>query len=226
LAQCCPTPYNTYKIAIFFIGIVAMKKSKDIMGQSEHTIKAVIQRTRDLEEQGLSRNQVRLLAGRGELVEYGRGLYAPSHVPISAQHTLVEVALRVPRAIICLTSALRFHELTTQDPWQIHILLPIGAWTPKLEAIELAVFRTGEPTSWTEGIEVHEIEGVSVSITTIARTVADCFKWRRRVGLDIALEALKESVIGKRTTIAEINYFARQNRVEKVMRPYIEAIVA
>jgi predicted transcriptional regulator of viral defense system len=185
-----------------------------------------ILRTRDFERQGHSRDQVRRLAERGELVEYGRGLYAYPDTPVSAHHTLAEVSLRVPRAIICLASALQFHNLTTQAPWEVSILLPVGAWTPKLDTVELAVFRTGDATALTDGVEVYEIEGVPVRVTGIARTVADCFKWRRRVGLDVALEALKEALREKRTTIEEITRFARANRVEKVMRPYLEAILA
>lgn len=188
-----------------------------------------ILRSRDLEARGLSRTQIRQLAEQGDLAQYGRGLYAHPDAPLSEHHTLAEVALRVPRAIICLTSALRFHDLTTQDPWQVYILLPVGAWTPKLDTIDLAVFRTSSRESntlFSEGVETHEIEGVPVHVTSVARTVADCFKWRRRVGLDVALEALKESIREKRTTIEEITRFARKNRVENVMRPYLEAIVA
>jgi predicted transcriptional regulator of viral defense system len=185
-----------------------------------------ILRTRDFERQGRSRDQVRRLAKRGELIAYGRGLYAYPNSPVSAHHTLAEVALRVPRALICLTSALRFHELTTQDPWQVHILLPLGSWTPKLDTVELAVYRTGDATALTEGVDTYEIEGVPVRVTSVARTVADCFKWRRRVGLDVALEALKDAVRDKRATIEEITRFAQRNRVEKVIRPYLEALLA
>jgi len=188
---------------------------------------AGVLRARDLERQhGLSRTQIRRLSARGELVQHARGIYAAPDAPVTEHHTLVEVALRVPRAVICLTSALRFHDLTTQSPWRVHILLPVGAWTPRLDMVELVVFRTGQPEALVDGVETHLLEGVPVRVTSVARTVADCFKWRGRLGLDIALEALKECLREKRATPEEIRRFAAMNRVEKVMRPYMEAVLA
>lgn len=192
-------------------------------GQTDD-IPAGIYRTRDLEAHGLSRVQIRRLTARGELVAHGRGLYSTSETPVSTAHTLAEVCKRVPKGVVCLTSALQFHQLTTQNPWQVCLLLPRGYHAPTLDYPTLWIFRTsGEGLA--EGVEEHRVEGVTVRVTGIARTVAECFKYRRRIGLDIALEALRESLVSKRVTVSDLSRYARLCRIETVMRPYLEAML-
>jgi predicted transcriptional regulator of viral defense system len=137
----------------------------------------------------------------------------------------VEVAKRVPKAVACLLTALRFHELTTQAPFEVWIALPRGAWRPRLEYPQLRVLRFSG-ASLAEGIETHVIQGVPVKVYNPAKTVADCFKYRNKFGLDVALEALRECWREKKTTIDELNRYAEVCRVRNVMRPYLESPVA
>jgi predicted transcriptional regulator of viral defense system len=152
---------------------------------------------------------------------------------VSAEHSaLAEVSApcRHPRAVVCLLSALRFHELTTQAPFEVWLAIPNKARPPQLDYPPLRIVRFSEP-GLTEGVEEHEIDGVPVRITGIARTVADCFKYRNKIGLDVALEALKEALKeqgrggrGRRVSIDEIWRYAQLDRVANVMRPYLEAL--
>jgi predicted transcriptional regulator of viral defense system len=188
-----------------------------------------ILRTRDFEADGISRQQLKRLTVRGALERVGRGLYSVPGTNITRHHSLVETCMRAPNAIVCLSSALQFHNLTTQCPNEVWIMIDKRARTPKLAYPPIRVFRaSGE--ALTSGINIHQIEGVPVSVTNIAKTVADCFKYRNKIGLDVAIEALKESLRrdpGSRqrhTTRGEIRLYARICRVERVMQPYLEAI--
>jgi predicted transcriptional regulator of viral defense system len=183
-----------------------------------------ILRTRDLTALGLTRTQVRRLASRGNLVALSRGLYCKPDTPMDARHSLAEVSKRVPRGIICLTSALQFHNLTTQNPWQACLMLPPGYHAPRIDSPAIWTFRaSGE--ALTAGVEEHIIEGVAVRVTSVARTVADCFKYRSRIGVDVALEALKECLRDRRASVADLYRYARVCRVERVVRPYIEGML-
>jgi predicted transcriptional regulator of viral defense system len=185
---------------------------------------AGIYRTRELEARGFSRVHVRRMAERGELVQEGRGLYSTANIIYSAEHTFAEVSKRVPKGVVCLTSALQLHQLTTQSPWQVCLLLPRGYHAPMLSYPTLWVFRVSMD-ALTDGVEVRTIEGTEVRVTSIARTVADCFKFRGRIGLDVALEALRESLSSNRATVDDLIKYGRLCRVETVMRPYLEAML-
>ena len=142
---------------------------------------------------------------------------------MTENHDLAQVAARAPQGVVCLTSALQFHGLTAASPWQVHLMLPRGARLPRIEHPPLSlVYAAGE--SYRAGIEEHLIEGVPVKVTSIAKTVVDCFKYRSKVGLDVALEALKQTLEERKATRAEIRTFARICRVENIMRPYVEAL--
>lgn len=180
-------------------------------------------RAQTLVEQGLSRYQIKELADAGQLLHLGRGLYSRPDSPVTENHDLAQVAARVPHGVICLASALQFHGLTTQNPWRIHLMLQRGARSPHIEHPPLfLVYAGGE--SYSAGIEEHVVEGVTLKVTSVAKTVADCFKYRSKVGLDVALEALKQTLEERRATRTEIRKFAKVDRVENVMRPYIEAL--
>jgi predicted transcriptional regulator of viral defense system len=184
---------------------------------------AGVLRARTLVAEGLSRQRIKELTDSGQLLRLGRGLYSLPDSPVTENHDLAQVAARVTQGIICLTSALQFHGLTTVSPWRIHLLLPRGARPPHIEHPPLIVVYASQ-TAYEAGIEAHIIEGVSVKVTSVAKTVADCFKYRSTVGLDVALEALKQTLEERRTTRGEIRKYAQICRVENVMRPYIEAL--
>lgn len=182
-------------------------------------------RPRDLARHRISRTQLARMQARGVIERLGRGLYALPGASGTLHQSLVEVAKRVPKAIACLLTALRFHELTTQAPFEVWIALPRGAWRPRLKYPRLRVLRFSG-YSLTEGIETHAIQGVPVRVYNPAKTVADCFKYRNKFGLDVALEALRECWREKKATMDELNRYAEVCRVRNVMRPYLETLVA
>lgn len=181
-----------------------------------------IARARDFAAAGIPRVYLQRLRDEGLLIQAGRGLYQLPEAEFSAAHSLAEAARIVPRGTICLLSALQYHGLTTQTPHEIWMLLASKDWAPKSSSIAIKVVRaSGE--ALTAGIERHIIESVPVPITTPAKTVADCFKHRSKVGLDVAIEALKDCVRTKRATADELWRHAAICRVQNVMRPYLEA---
>jgi predicted transcriptional regulator of viral defense system len=181
-----------------------------------------IVRARDLVRQGFSRQRIMRLTQKGELVRVGRGLYSRPEADMTENHTLAQVCARVPHGVICMASALQFHNLTTQNPWQVWVMIENGARPPQMDYPPLNVIRAGQET-FAAGVEEHCIEGVTVRVTCIAKTVADCFKYRNRIGLDVALEALKECLDDRRADRASIRHYARLCRVERIIRPYMEA---
>lgn len=160
----------------------------------------------------------------GELVREAQGIYRLKDSEPLGDPDLVQISLRVPRAVICLISALYFHELTTQIPHQVHIALPRDVKTPKIIYPPIQAFHLSEP-SYISGIEEHFLDGVSVKIYSAEKTVADSFKFRARIGKDVALEALKDYLSSPRPDIQLLINYAQINRVEKVMRPYLESLV-
>lgn len=185
-------------------------------------MKAKTLRARDLDRHGIARSYLRQLVEEGVLVQTGRGLYSLAEMEVSEHQTLLEASLRVPDGVICLASALRFHGLTTQNPYRVWMLIETGKRVPRLDYPPVVVFQASG-ASFSEGIERHELDGVSVPVTSVAKTVADCFKYRHKIGLDVALEALRECLRERRVTREELHHFARVCRVEKVMQPYLEA---
>jgi predicted transcriptional regulator of viral defense system len=182
-----------------------------------------IVRTRDLATHRIPRTILSRLVESGRLIQVSRGLYTlPSHSR-SEQHHLAEVAVRSPQSVVCLLSALRFHGITTQSPHAIWLAIPNKAHPPKLDYPPLRVVRfSGAALSG--GIEAHVVDGVTVRVYSVAKTVADCFKFRNKIGLDVALEALHESLHERRATNDEIWRYAKVCRVSNVMRPYMESI--
>ncbi|MCX8492764.1 MAG: type IV toxin-antitoxin system AbiEi family antitoxin domain-containing protein [Chthoniobacterales bacterium] len=183
--------------------------------------KAPVQRMRDLESLGLSRPRVRSLVDQGVLEKASRGLYILRSADVTENRTLAEVGKRVPHGVICLLSALRFHDLTTQSPHEVWIALERSAWSPKLEHLNLRIVRFSG-IAFEEGHQEHIIEGVPVQITSPAKTVADCFKYRNKIGIDVALEALRQVRRKRLCSLDELMHFARICRVANVMKPYLE----
>lgn len=182
-----------------------------------------IVRPRDIEAIGIPREYLLRLHGQGKLNRTGRGIYTLPDAAVTERHTYAEVAKRVPEAVLCLLSALAFHEITTQSPASVWIALGKGARKPAIVSPSLRVIRLTEP-SLSEGIEKQSVEGVTVRVYSAAKTVADCFKFRNKIGLDIAIEALKDCLRQKKATVNEIYCYAKICRVSNVIRPYMEAL--
>ncbi len=180
-------------------------------------------RPRDLVAQGLSRVALTRLVRQGLLTRVGRGLYAIPDRTVSEHGSLAEVARKHPQAIVCLLSALRFHDLTTQSPFEVWLAIPNKARAPKMDYPPLRIVRFSG-AALTDGIEEHQVDGVTVRVTSVARTVADCFKFRNKIGLDVALEALHEAWRAKRVGMDELWHYATLCRVANVMRPYMESL--
>src|SRR5271165_565474 len=182
-----------------------------------------IVRPRDIQAIGLPREYLLRLCRQGKLVRSGRGIYTLPEAPITERHSYAEVAKRAPEAVFCLLSALAFHEITTQSPASVWIALRQGARKPAINSPSLRIVRLSGP-SLTEGIENHKVEGVPVRVYSAAKTVADCFKFRNKIGLDVAIEALKDTVRQKKASVNEIYRYAKICRVSNVIRPYMEAL--
>jgi len=183
-----------------------------------------IVRAKDLTPLAVPRVYLSKLVQTGDIERISRGLYAATDGNLTANRTLAQVSKRVPKGTICLLSALRFHGLTTQLPSQVWIAIDEKARTPREQLLPLRIVRfSGQ--ALTEGVRTHTIEKVKVRVYSVAKTVADCFKYRNKIGLDVALEALRDSQRKNKCTMDELWHFARICRVAKVMQPYLEAIV-
>jgi len=180
---------------------------------------------RDIAAIGVPTVALTRLVRAGQLERVGRGVYAVPDGPMSAQRSLAEVVLRAPRGVICLLSALRVHEIGTQAPFEVWITLPPGIAAPRIASPALHVTRmSGDALS--QGIERIKIDGVQVPVFNAPKTVADCFKFRNKIGLDVAMEALREAWRGKKVTMDDLWRYAAIDRVSKIMLPYMEALVA
>src|SRR5579863_3993664 len=182
-----------------------------------------IVRPRDIDAIGLPRQYLVRLHRQGKLSRPTRGIYTLPDADVTEHHSYAEVAKRVPKATVCLLSALVFHEITTQNPASVWIALRKGARTPALGSPSLKIVRLSGP-SVAAGIENHYVEGVLVRVYSAAKTVADCFKFRNKIGLDVAIEALKDRLRQKKASANEIYRYAKICRVSNVIRPYIEAL--
>ena len=193
--------------------ILALARSKGVL------------RTRDVGAAGESRVALAQLVREGQLAQLGRGLYALPDRPLSEHGALAEVATRSTQGVICLISALRVLELTTQQSAEIWLAIPHKAHPPKLSYPPLRVVHmSGE--AMTAGVETVGVAGVGVRVFCVAKTVADCFKFRNKIGLDVALEALHDGWRNRRFTMDELWHYAVVNRVANVMRPYLESVAA
>lgn len=186
--------------------------------------KGGILRPQDLQKKGLPSDYLWRLHKQGKLEKVGRGLYAVQGAELSEHQTVVQAALRVPHGVVCLLSALRFHDFTTQSTFEIWMAIDVKARAPKEEIIPLRIVRFSGK-ALTAGIETHTIEGAAVKVYNPAKTVADCFKYRNKIGLDVAIEALRDCWRKKLATSDELWRYAKVCRVARVMRPYLESVV-
>ena len=180
--------------------------------------------TRGVVREGIHRQVLTRLVREGAIERIDRSRYRLPCQPITENHGLALAAAAVPRGVVCLISALSFHGIGTQVPHEIWIALDRRVRRPRLRYPPLRVVRFGGK-ALTEGIEAVTVEGQAVEVYCVAKTVADLFKYRNKVGLDVTLEALREAWRARRFTMEEIDHFARICRVEEIMRPYLEALV-
>lgn len=197
------------------------------MNQSDHILELArhqrVLRAADVRAHGWSPQLLIRLNQAGKLQRIHRGLYGLPDADITEHQTAIEVCQRVPKAVLCLLSALQFHEIGTQLPHAVWIALPEGSQTPALGYPPLRIMRL-RGAAYSDGIQTVTDHGAPIRVYCAAKTVTDCFKFRNKIGLDVALEALKEAWRSRQVTMAELSHFAKINRVERVMQPYLEAV--
>lgn len=180
-------------------------------------------RPQDLQVRGWARTYLQRLEKKGQINRVSRGLYTAVQTDFTENHSTAEVCKRVPHAVVALLSALKFHNLTTQMPFEIWIAIDVKARKPAIEYPPIRVVRfSGKALS--EGIASHKVEGVMVRVYNIPKTIADCFKYRHKIGLDVAIEALKQCREQRLASNDELWQYARICRVANVMQPYLQAI--
>jgi predicted transcriptional regulator of viral defense system len=182
-----------------------------------------IVRAQDLDVAGIPRNYLTRLVERSQLQRLGRGIYVAETLPASEHISLLEVSCRVPKAVICLLSALKFHEIGTQVPNEIWIAIDVKAWAPKIDSPAVRIVRfSGNALHF--GIQQKKINGLKIRVFSPAKTVADCFKFRNKIGTDVALEALRDCYRKRKASMDELWEAAKVCRVANVMRPYLESL--
>jgi predicted transcriptional regulator of viral defense system len=184
----------------------------------------VLVRPKDFDKIKGARVHLSQLVESGELVKVGRGLYALADGDFDERRSLLEAARLVPKGVICLLSALRFHELTTQNPFEVWLAIEGTSRKPRIETLPLNILRFSG-AAYQQGIETHEAKGSALRVYNPAKTVADCFKYRNKIGLDVALEALRNAWRQRKATADELWHYAKICRMSNVMRPYLESLV-
>ena len=185
--------------------------------------KKKVMRSTEIFARGIQPRTLYQMRDDGLVIQEGRGLYRLDGEQTWSDPDLAVVALRIPKGVICLISALYFHQLTTQIPHEVYVALPRDSEKPRIQYPPTRFFWIS-PEPFKAGIEKHKIDNVDVSVYGVAKTIADCFKFRNKTGMDVALEALREGLRQKRCTPDEILRFARIDRVERIMLPYLEAL--
>jgi len=183
---------------------------------------AGVVRPRDLRAEGIPPEILSRLRARGLLLGVGRGLYMRPDAELTESHSLAEAAKAVPQGVVCLLSALRFHDLTTQAPFEVWLAIGEKARRPRTVQPPLRIMRFSGP-ALREGINTYSIEGVPVRVYNPAKTVVDCFRYRNKIGVDVALEALRDCRLQHKCSEGELWHYAQLCRMQNVMRPYLEA---
>lgn len=182
-----------------------------------------VMRTSEVLDAGVHRRTLYHMRDEGMVTAIQRGVYQLTESEPLSNPDLVIVAKKIPEARVCLISALSIHEMTDEIPHKVHIALPRSSWKPKLDYPPLKVYRFSEETI-DSGLQIQTIDGVEVKVFNPAKTIADCFKFRNQIGLDVAIEALKRGINEGKATYGDIVKYARFCRVKNVIRPYIEVI--
>lgn len=180
-------------------------------------------RTRDLARARIPRNYLSRLVARGQLQKLGRGIYTSPTAPVTEHITLLEVSRKIPKGVICLLSALKFHDIGTQLPGEVWIAIDVKGWVPRIEspAVRIVYF-SGKALNF--GVQEPPVAGGKIRVFSPAKTVADCFKYRHKVGMDVALEALRETYRRRKASMNELFEAAKVCRVANVMKPYLESL--
>ena len=182
-----------------------------------------VMRSAEIFDAGIQPRTLYQMRDEGLLVQEGRGLYRLAEEQVWSDPDLAIVSLRIPKGVICLISALYFHQITTQIPHEVYMALPKDSEKPRIQYPPTRFFWIS-PKPFKAGIEKHTIDNVEVKVYSVAKTIADCFKFRNKIGMDVALEALREGLRYKRCTPEEILRFARIDRVERIILPYLESL--
>jgi len=197
-------------------------------GIAERTIELIrehgILRPRDLKNHGIPRTYLSRLVKQGIIRRVGRGLYTTAEQNISEFQSLAEVSKRIPSGIICLLSALKFHELTTQNPFEVWVAIDLHSRAPRTNDLPVRIVRfSGQ--ALTSFVEEHSVDKVTIRVYSAAKTVADCFKFRNKIGLDVAIEALRDCLRERKASSDEIWKAAKVCRITSVIKPYLEALI-
>ncbi|RVO49981.1 type IV toxin-antitoxin system AbiEi family antitoxin domain-containing protein [Sinorhizobium meliloti] len=184
-----------------------------------------IARLVELRDAGVTAATMSRMERNGEVLRLARGLYQLSDAPLDANHSLAEAAKRVPKGVVCLVSALAFHGLTDQLPRQIWLAIGQKDWAPKSDGTPIHIVRFTE-NLLNDSVETHVVEGVTVKVFGVVKTIADCFRYRNKIGLSVAIEGLQEALRQRKATPGEIARQAERGGVATVIRPYIEALTA
>lgn len=182
-------------------------------------------RTSEAIEAGIHPRTLYQLRDSGTIERVSRGVYRLAEKEWSTDPDLLAVAVRIPRGVICLTSALALHELTTQIPHVVDVALPPGGWTPTLKHPPIRVYRFSTD-SMREGLESRQSDGIAIRVFNAEKTIADCFKFRNKIGMDIAIEALRTYRARRKQDLVALMHYAKVDRVDSIMRPYIEATLS
>jgi predicted transcriptional regulator of viral defense system len=185
--------------------------------------KKQILRAKDVFALGIPRNYLPRLVQKGVLRKIGHGLYASNSSPVTEHLSLIEAECKVPKGIVCLLSALQFHKFTTQSPHQVWMAIDVKAWTPRMTSPPIRFVRMSGPALHF-GVKEYPVRGGTLKVYTPAKTVADCFKFRNKIGTDVALEALRECRRLKKASMDELWAAAKVCRVANIMRPYLESL--
>jgi predicted transcriptional regulator of viral defense system len=204
--------------------VTAMAANTQVQRVLELVRQRGIVRGTELDRLGVHRMYLKRLVDRGLLVQRSRGIYEAAEPRLSEHDSVIEVAVRVPRATLCLLTALRLHQLTTQNPFEVWIMIDRKARKPSMTYPPIRVVRASG-FALSRGVKAMRIDGVEINVTTVAKTVADCFKYRSTVGVDVAIEALRDAWRQKKVTVEAIIAAAKIDRVATVMRPYLESLV-
>lgn len=210
------------KASITEINYLKMESQRSHLQQLARSSRLL--REERLREAGISSTVISQAVKAGELIRLSRGVYHHPEAELDENLSLSEVAARVPQAVISLLSALQFHQIGTQQPRAVWILLKQNAVTPRIDTPAIEVIRSTIPAAFSEGVAIHTLNDIPTRITDPARTVVDCFKYRSRVGLDVCLEALKD-ILDNGVKPTEVMDYASAQRVSSVIRPYLDALV-
>lgn len=200
---------------------------KTVMNAKQKVLKIVkkrgVVRASELTKEGIPRVAISRLVSESKLERLAHGLYCLSGTELSEKEGLVIIGRRVPRAVFCLLTALQLHELTTQLPRKVWIAMPRGSHTPQIKYPPIKMMQYSDD-AYAEGVEIMKSDKVNLKVYNLAKTIADCFKYRNKIGIDVAIEALKEAYSKNKVTMDDLWHYAKICRVASVMRPYLEAI--